>query len=412
MPLSDILKALIGVDQPKPGATQAPGTVTSGDIYTPGVESLISAVPALIGSYEQGRGKPIGNVLSTLGQFGLTNAANRQKQHQDEGDVAARIESLASRGLTPQQGTLDPINQMTPGAADKDLRDLEASQVKQQEIAQATAQKRQDFLWEHQKPFPLVPGGKEAYVLGPNAQPVRAPQYDEAIKKAGANTELGLYQSNKALWSQYMADKAKFNINTGDTKLDHRAGIIFQGKMKLPFNMVPEFKTSIALDRNTMRPVSGKSAYEILSNPDKYAVVDRKTGTETIPNLASARREVMQLASYTDAVLPSGGGDKASFSNYAKTLAHRWGLPFKAAAGGVNEAMFEAKRTSVALQLQKVFTGSTRPVNQVEFTRITGDGDIGLISMKDIEAVLPTSRDTKEIGQVKYKALQEMFDNK
>lgn len=406
MPLADILKALVGAGQPQPGQPQAPGTVTSQDIYTPGVESLLSAVPALVGSYEQGRGRPIGNVLSTLGNFGLTNAANRQKQHQDEGDIAARIESLASRGLAPPQGTLDAVNQMSPEAADKELSDVESQQVAQQQRQQARQEKISDLQYK----APVYPGNqKEAFIRDATGQLVRAPQYD---KPAGAQvkTEMQLHESDPKAWNKYMADKAHYSVSTANTKTLDKAQTLLNFKLgSTPLGMIPELKNSVLIDRNTLRPVTGITAKQAFDNPDKYAFVDRKTGTETIPGLAAARNDAITLAQYSAKVLPGTSGKP--LADWANTYANQWKIRVKAPYS-VNEAMFGAARTSLAMQMQKALTGSTRPVNLVEFTRLTGDDAAGPLSAKDIDAVIPTSRDTREVAQAKLNVIQQLFDNK
>jgi hypothetical protein len=135
--LTDYLKALVGVGNSDPNAVQPR------DIYTPGVESFLSAIPSLIGAYAAG--KPggggmhaMGRPLEMLGQLGMTNAANRQAQQQGEGDIAGRLQSLASRGLSPNMDTQDALARMTPKAANEELSDVAAQQLAEQKKTQVT----------------------------------------------------------------------------------------------------------------------------------------------------------------------------------------------------------------------------------------------------------------------------------
>ncbi len=412
MPLADILKSLIGIPTLDDKGQAKSGTTQPGDIYTPGVEGILSAVPALIGSFEAAKGRPIGAPLEALGNLGLTNAANRQKQHQSEGDVAAQIEALAGQGLAPPQGTLDAVNQMTPENAEKTLEDYKSRAYGQQQHQQTLQEAAQRQAIAFKKPFFLSPSSTEAYVRQPDGTPVRAPQYDKPAG-AEAKTEMQLYQTNKAKWSQYMADKLKFQISGADTKLLDRANTLLNFQLdKTPIPMLTQLKNSVLYDRETMRPVNPTtiSARQALAPGSRYVFVDRKTATETIPNLSAARQQIIRLASDAAQVLPGDAGN--TYRNWMNTFANRWRIAVKARAGGVSEAMFGADRTSAALQLQKAFTGSTRPVNLVEFTRITGDDTAGLITSKDIDAVLPTGRETKEQAQAKLNVLQQMFDQK
>ena len=139
MALTDYLKALVGIGNTTNGK-ETPGAVQPRDIYTPGVEQFLSAVPALIGAYAASRPQggglhSLGRPLEMLGQLGMTNAANRQTQQQQEGDIAARLESARARGVSPNMATMEALNRMSPGAANTELSSAEAEQRQQQQHA-------------------------------------------------------------------------------------------------------------------------------------------------------------------------------------------------------------------------------------------------------------------------------------
>jgi hypothetical protein len=305
--------------------------------------------------------------------------------------------------------TQDALARMTPEAADKELSDVEAQQLKRQETQEAQQQKISNLQY---KP-PVYPGnGEKAYRYDANGQLARAPQFDKP-PGAEAKTEMQLFLTDRPKWNEMQAAKLQFSIAGADTKLLDRANTLYNFKMdKTPIQMVPELKNDVLLNRDTMQPVptGTVSLREALAPNGKYSFVDRKTGMETIPNLRAGRQAIVTLAQYAAKVLPKGTG--SPLNDWVSTYANRWRIPVRAVSGGVNEAMFGAARTAAAMQLQKAFTGSTRPVNLVEFTRITGDTSAGPLTAKDIDAVLPVSRDTKEVAQAKLNVIQQMFDNK
>ena len=61
-----------------------------GSGISPNTEELLAAIPTLLGAYEQGRGRPFGNVLSAAGGLLGQNVANRRQK----GDVGAMLKMV------------------------------------------------------------------------------------------------------------------------------------------------------------------------------------------------------------------------------------------------------------------------------------------------------------------------------
>jgi len=413
MPLSDVLKNFLGGNNTSPTGG---GGVQLQNIISPGTEQLLAAIPALLGSYEQARGVPIGNLLSGLGQLGMTHGANRQVEMQKEADISGRIQSLASQGLQPDPQTMDAIYRMSPEAADKELTDVENRKVAEQQTAAAQQQKRADWQFEHQKPFPLVTGGTEAYVYGPNGQPVRAPQYDTALKKENVNTPFKLFQQAMASgdyrgWNAWQTAQASQAVRVADSKLADKLKTTLNFTMNsTPLPMVKELRGYSPFDKTTLRPVQARKASDIFGDPnwdEKYVFVDKKTATDTIPQLMAGKRALITLAGASAKVLPHGTGSTAK--DFLSTLYSKYKISGQALAGNVSAANFTSQRIKLALEIQKALTTSSRPVNLVEFNRITGEAT-GLTS--EGEAVIPSLRDTFETAQSKLNTLQGDYDDR
>lgn len=179
--------------------------------------------------------------------------------------------------------------------------------------------------------------------------------------------------------------------------------------------LIPGMKGKIILDTKTLLPDYKVTLNDTWNNPTRYATLDT-TQARDLANLRPVRTTIDEMAAVTgQANLPR---DKGSLlSNFVTNLGERWrpAVGLRTYNQAVN--LFQANRTQLAMELQKVLTGSTRPTNLVEFNRIVGKPDnaswTGVLSPNESSALVPDIHtDTVEIAQRKLHVLDELFRNK
>lgn len=390
-------------------------TPTTGDkvkqFFTPGLESILSAIPALLGAYESARGVPAGAPLQMLGSLGLQHAANRQQEMQSQADLAARLNLLAQRGLLPQgQDFLKTIESMSPEAAQKELADVEATELARQQ-AEATANYHLTF----------GPNGEAFWVNPKNpAEKLRDPSLDKPANLKGSELELWLRQNPGKTVADYNEFKAKNKLalytkelaKANETRLamagpmtKARIAATMDAYKDQPPLLVPQLRNLVIVDRTQLKPVQLARAGDLFDHPDKYVALDRVSATSTLPALLTARKDLLSLADEASKVLPHATGNVAR--DFLRTKLNEWKLAFEAKSNPT-VAAFKTDRLNVAFQLQRVLTGSTRPIAWVEFKRVAGE-DVPTGLTPEGEAVMPSPNDSKETAQKKWEHLLDLL---
>lgn len=395
-----------------------------GQHISPGLESFLSAVPALLGAYESARGVPIGAPLQMLGKLGLQHSANRQQEQQDTADVAHRLVSLSQRGLLPQDATLyDSIARMTPKAAEAELSDIEA-----QEVAERNTN------WQ----FKAAPDGR-AYMIDPRdpTKQIRMPMFDDPAKaqeqamkgmpaefKAwktqfpkGTYSEFRTFKDTEAkrLHEQEQMDSSRIRLAAAPKYVTAVADAKMANMEKLPVNVVPGLRDKVIFDRTTGRVVSNNAltAGEFWHDTKDYVAIDKVQANTILPKLEAMRRETLRLMSDAAKILPKSTGSQ--FSDWVNTRFNIAAIPLRAMSGDATAQDMLNLGNSVALQYQQILTGTARPMNATEFAnvsgiRLKGEGIIGEMSTDYKAALVPRPGDTREQAAIKAQNWATLYD--
>lgn len=357
-------------------------------------------------------------LLSSLGGGFMSDYGRRKSAEREIPAFEKIIAQEQGSPIAPE--VLKQIGQMDPENALQELSIMQAKAMK----AKAAAHQGVPGLWwnKDKKQYEYLP--KEG-VIG--QQYIPAAQELAAEKKGTGGGPpkspwQALYASQdpstppeqreiaKRAYDKYVEDqKARmaFQDSIGTTlRMDAQNANI----MKLPWNQNPHGKGTVPVDKRTGAPLRGLTTADVYNGYNKGTIgITREADLPALRNIQSIGHTLDTLDRLGEKLLPLAqpSGLKTTFA----TQINAWKLWAKGLSDPDAKQFIAVAGTALPLQIQKLLTGSTRPVNLVEFQRITGTplkaGAFNTES-EQVKALTPTPYDTVEQKRAKIKFLKQL----
>jgi hypothetical protein len=402
---------------------------TPGDPNNLSGEELLGMVPSVIGAYESGRGKAIGGPLQVLGNVMEKQGQRRQAFGQAQDSDMAQLGNLTARfgkqdpnllnANDPQLEALGNLVKTDPQAAQAQITQMYNEQLgrEQEQIAQQEKMRQESLPKLRTAPNgQLVQQTTDPTTGQISIQPIEG--YDKLSNGATYKTPFSTLVAGE------LGDKTAAKIY-GDYNRDMVDRNIAQYKEHLNLNLEQINRLPIEKAAPGFVPVQvtdPKSPYYLGRDPrvktygDTERVGAGLIARADVPKLIGLRSVRQQLSRFDDLVgkaLPTEGD--TPLSTWLTTTKNGLFWNQKIRAGNVTGTRFDLMNVQTALEMQKLLTGSTRPLNQVEFDRIAGgireNGVADLPGIRDMGAVLPTKYDTAEQGHAKLKEIGANLDD-
>jgi hypothetical protein len=366
------------------------------------------------------------NIVENLFGGFMSDYGRRQSAKREIPALEALIAQEQGQPLTPDM--LKQIGQMDPENAMQELSIMQSQAMRKKSASKLGTE---GLWWNRDKQrYEYLP--KEG-IIGkqyiPAAQEI-AQEKGETKDSFPSSPWKALYESQdpnvspekrelaKRAYDKWTADqnqRMQLQASVGTTLRDMAHNDVL---MNTPWAANPKVRGTTPIDKTTGIPLRGLITKDVYSgyNAGKIGVA-RETDLPAIRNISSIGHTLDTLDQLGHATYKSGSpllpeSTGGTLGTIAKTGGNAWKMWVKGLGGDPNAKLYEGiAGTGLPLQIQKLLTGSTRPVNLQEFNRITGTplkAKLFSTQSEQVKALTPTPYDTKEQFEAKIKFLKQL----
>ena len=403
-----------------------------GGSISPNMETLLAVVPTLVGAYEQGRGRPIGNVL-TVGGGLLGQHAGYRKGLSDADTLKQFVQqTVSNKARTPEAAAefdrLAPLlGQMDSAQASKLLENVLGTG--QSEIGQEYKNlPRPIRMGNFQDTFNPKGALGQQYTdpttgktVDPNQQLAQS-RGDETLKGMTPTKALAMdYQRDHGGsldgFGQYIQDVRKNEFASHQRQEEARQLSVAHAIMgmkdenMIPAQLLGPSRDLIGIDPNDKEHftkvirLGSVTEMKKMAREGKVGII-RHDDVALVAKMKNVMAGLGALNQAAQAILPKGGS--GVLDTALETKLNQYGASILARGGNLEASRLLSSPGLLLQEMNQILSGSTRAMANQEFVRFLGDRSPlagktgGYLDSSDVRSIFPTPGvDTQETGRQK-----------